>query len=42
MYIETQEDLYTKLLKFLNTNERISVERLYGLLSPTGNRPHYS
>lgn len=33
---ETRKEVYAKLLKFLNTNDRIGVDRLYGILSPTG------
>ncbi|KAF9448658.1 hypothetical protein P691DRAFT_668993 [Macrolepiota fuliginosa MF-IS2] len=32
---KTQKEVYAKLLKFLNTNDKIGVDRLYGLLSPT-------
>ncbi|KAJ3573523.1 hypothetical protein NP233_g2376 [Leucocoprinus birnbaumii] len=31
----TRKEVYGKLLAYLNTNERIGVERMYGLLSPT-------
>ncbi len=32
----TRKEFYAKLLIFLHTNEKIGVDRLYGILSSTG------
>ena len=36
-HLETRKEAYAKLLSFVDTNNRFGVDRLYGLLSSTGN-----